>query len=47
MRLTICIAFAILSTGCSLVQFLPSSSCEYVEYIRVGDQVEVKASCRV
>jgi hypothetical protein len=45
--LLICLFFAVLSTGCSLVQWLPSSACEYVEYVRVGDQVEVKASCRV
>lgn len=33
--------------SCSLVQWLPSSNCEYVEYIRVQNQVSVKAECQV
>lgn len=43
-----CLFFIILSTqGCSLVQWLPSSNCEYVEYVRVQNQVSVKADCQV
>lgn len=41
------IAAMLVLPGCSLVQWLPTSSCEYVEYLRVGDQVTVKAECRV
>jgi hypothetical protein len=33
--------------GCSMVQWLPSSSCEHVKYERTGDYVEVDAQCRV
>jgi hypothetical protein len=43
----IVISACFLTLGCSVVQYLPSSSCESVEYVRVGNQVEVKASCRV
>lgn len=34
-------------SSCSLVQWLPSSNCEYVEYVRVQNQVSVKAECQV
>jgi hypothetical protein len=33
--------------GCSLVQWLPSSSCEEVTYQRLKNQVEVYARCKV
>lgn len=43
-----CLFFIILSTqGCSLVQWLPSTNCEYIEYVRVQNQVSVKADCEV
>lgn len=29
--------------GCSLVQYMPSSDCEKVEYKRVGNKASVKA----
>jgi hypothetical protein len=32
-------------TACSLVQWLPSSSCERVTYDRVGNKVTVLAEC--
>jgi hypothetical protein len=32
-------------SGCSLVQWLPSSSCERVTYDRVGNKVTVLAEC--
>lgn len=44
--MTVTVAALALS-GCSLVQWLPSSSCEHVKYERVGNQVEVEASCRL
>jgi hypothetical protein len=34
-------------TACSLVQWLPSSSCEEVTYQRLKNQVEVYARCKV
>jgi hypothetical protein len=34
-------------SGCSLVQWLPSSSCEEVIYQRLNNQVEVYARCKV
>lgn len=37
----------ILLTGCSLVQWLPSSACEQVNYQRLGNEVEVYAKCTV
>jgi len=45
--LAICLIFSILSTGCSLVQLLPSSNCDYVEYVRVGNHVTAKVECEV
>jgi hypothetical protein len=39
--LTACIS------GCSLVQWLPSSSCEEVTYQRIKNKVEVYARCDV
>lgn len=33
--------------GCSLVQWLPSSSCEEVTYQRLKNKVEVYARCTV
>lgn len=43
-----CILFAILSTqACSLVQWLPSSNCDYVEYIRFKNHVDIKAECEI
>ncbi len=44
--LTLTIAVLALN-GCSLVQWLPSSSCDYVRYERIGQEVEVEALCRV
>lgn len=35
----------IILSGCSIVQWLPSSACEYVSYERVNNKVEVVASC--
>jgi len=32
-------------SGCSIVQLLPSSACEYVNYERTQNHVEVIASC--
>lgn len=46
MRKTIILLAACLS-GCSLVQWLPSSSCEYVKYERTKDVAHVEALCRV
>jgi hypothetical protein len=43
----ILICLFLLSTGCSIVQWIPSSNCDYVEYIRVGNEVNVKAECKV
>lgn len=37
----------LLLSGCSLVQWLPSSSCEYVKYERIKSDVYVEALCRV
>lgn len=37
----------LLLTGCSLVQWIPSSNCEHVKYERHHDEVEVVAKCRV
>jgi hypothetical protein len=34
-------------SGCSLVQWLPSSACEHVMYERTGNSVEVYAQCQV
>lgn len=43
-----CLIFAILSTqACSLVQWLPSSNCDYVEYVRFKNHVDIKAECEV
>jgi hypothetical protein len=32
-------------SGCSIIQWLPSSDCEYVSYERKGNKVEAVASC--
>lgn len=40
---TLCLTLS----SCSLVQWLPSTNCEYVEYVRVQKQVSVKADCEV
>lgn len=34
-------------SGCSLVQWMPTSACEYVKYERVENYVEVEAQCTV
>jgi uncharacterized protein YceK len=34
-------------SGCSLVQWLPSRSCEYVKYERIKNDVQVQAECKV
>jgi hypothetical protein len=44
--LTLTLAVAVLN-GCSVVQLLPSSSCTYVRYERLNDEVEVEALCQV
>lgn len=44
--LTLTIAALVLSS-CAVVQWLPTSSCEYVKYERDGSQVEVEAKCRL
>jgi hypothetical protein len=41
MTITLCVMLG----GCSIVQFLPSSSCERVTYDRVGNKVTVLAEC--
>lgn len=46
-RILVALLLAMMMAGCSLVQWLPSSSCEHVKYERVGNQVEVEASCRL
>jgi metal-sulfur cluster biosynthetic enzyme len=46
MRYVIC-ALCLTLSGCSLVQLLPSSSCQYVEYVRVDNVVNVKAVCNI
>jgi hypothetical protein len=39
---------ASLLAGCSIVQWMPSSACDQVQYTRVGDEVEVHAEgCKV
>jgi hypothetical protein len=38
---------ALLLSGCSIVQLLPSSSCETVTYERVARNVTVYAECRL
>jgi hypothetical protein len=43
--ITLCLA--LLLSGCSLVQFMPSSACEYINYERIGDKVTLKAECDV
>jgi hypothetical protein len=43
-KISVLILVACLS-GCSLVQWLPSSSCERVTYDRVGNKVTVLAEC--
>jgi hypothetical protein len=35
----------LLLSGCSVVQWLPSSACERVTYDRVGNKVTVLAEC--
>jgi uncharacterized protein YceK len=47
MKRMLIILLAVMLSGCSLVQWLPSSSCEHVKYERIGRQVEVEASCSV
>jgi hypothetical protein len=41
------ITLCVMLGGCSLVQWLPSSSCEEVTYQRLKNQVEVYARCKV
>lgn len=41
------ITLLITLSGCSIVQWLPSSACEYVSYERIDNQVHVKADCKV
>jgi hypothetical protein len=41
----LCIAISLFLCSCSIVQFLPSSSCERVTYDRVGSKVTVLAEC--
>lgn len=46
MKLLIIILMAsTICSGCSLVQWLPSSSCEYVKYERVQNQVHAEVDC--
>lgn len=33
--------------SCSMVQWLPSSACEYVKYERIGNKATVAAECAV
>lgn len=47
MKLYMLFAFIILLSGCSLVQWLPSSACDYVEYKRVTSHVTVYAECDI
>lgn len=41
------ILLCLLLSGCSLVQWLPTSNCQKVEYIRIDTHVSVKAECEV
>lgn len=41
------ITLCVMLGGCSLVQWLPSSSCERVTYERVSRNVTVYAECKV
>jgi uncharacterized protein YceK len=34
-------------SGCSLVQWMPSSSCDHVKYERIKNDVQVQAECKV
>jgi hypothetical protein len=44
---TLIIVLALSLSGCSIVQWLPSSACEYVSYERIDNQVHVRADCKV
>jgi hypothetical protein len=39
------ILMCLMLSGCSIVQWLPSSACEYVSYERNHNKVDVVASC--
>jgi hypothetical protein len=41
----IIILSCLLLSSCSLVQWFPSSNCEYVEYVRFKNHVDIKAEC--
>lgn len=43
----IIVLIALLCTGCSVVQWLPTSACDYVKYERIGNDVTVDAKCEV
>jgi hypothetical protein len=47
MRFLCCVTLCVTVSGCSLVQWLPSSACEEVIYQRIGNQVEAYARCKV
>jgi hypothetical protein len=47
MKTTFLLMATIWLSGCSLVQWLPSSSCEKVKYERVGNKVKVNAECEI
>ncbi len=47
MKTLLVLTIVITITGCSIVQWLPSSACDYVSYERIDNQVHVKADCKV
>ncbi len=46
MKVLLIISLLTLSS-CSLVQLMPSSDCQYIEYVRVDNLVTVKAECEL
>jgi len=47
MKRSVLIVILMSLSACSLVQLLPSSDCQYVEYVRVNNLVTVKAECEL
>jgi hypothetical protein len=46
--LMMCLYFAFLCTGCSLIQLSPTMNCQYVKYERIQDTASVNAEgCKV
>jgi hypothetical protein len=46
--LAMCLCFALLCTGCSLVQLSPTMNCQYIKYERIQNEASVIAEgCRV